>query len=194
MQTQKGTIVPKHAHVTSNPASLPQRVVNKPVTLPFVITNMNARQSGEVASFIVVSQDAGEAVFNAAATATLSALRKAQIEADLPVAAKMQDALGASGKMTALLTANYVQSAEVDGTPMVVDTEAGPAHVWGEQYHLTPLSITLEAAPATSIADLKLANSRSDGILTLDGRRDVARFGGRAASGATEIKYEVIDL
>jgi hypothetical protein len=155
---------------------------------------MNARSSGEVASFIVVSQDAGEAVFNAAATATLSALRKAQIEADLPVAVKMQDALGTAGKMTALLTMNYVQSAEADGTPMVVDTDNGPAFVWGEQYQLTPLSITLEAAEAVSIADLKLANSRSDGLLTLDQRREIGRFGGRTASGATQLKYETLDI
>jgi hypothetical protein len=193
-QTVRGTPVPPNAVIAKLDALPARKANNTAASFKFTVVNMNARSNGQVASFLLVSEDQPGVVFNAQAAPMLKALQAAQFDAEYPqIAQKFTDVIGTSGSMRALLTHNWVQSAEADGTPMTVATDEGEAYVWGAQYQLTPTHITLDVSEARSVKDLNLiSNARSDGVLLLDQRRDINRFGGRGDAG--DLKMEIFDL
>jgi hypothetical protein len=184
-----GTPVPENSVYGSN---LPA-VANQLVKMLIAIKNVNARDGKRGTSFLAVSPDAPNAVFNLDFQATMRTVRNAQAETDQPVAQTPGDLIGVYGEMTGLLSINYVEQEDADGKAMRVEEDGEIYTVYGRQFQVTPTKFTVaDSGKAASLKDLNLdlANSRSGNILTLAQRPAISRIGGRGNASALEVTEE----
>jgi hypothetical protein len=165
-------------------------VANQPVKMPVAIKNVNARDGKRGTSFLAVSPDAPNAVFNLDYQATMRAVRSAQAESDQPVAHTPGDFIGVYGEMTGLLTINYVEQADTDGKIMQVEIDGETYPVYGRQFQVTPTKFAVaDPGKAATLKDLNLnlTNARGGNILTLAQRPAISRVGGRGSATELEV-------
>jgi hypothetical protein len=185
-----GTPVPENAVWRELPV-----IANHAVKMPVAIKNVNARDGKRGTSFLAVSPDAPNAVFNLDYQATVRSVRTAQIEAEQPVAQTPGDFIGVYGELTGLLTVNYVEQADTDGNVMCIEENGQIYKVYGRQFQVTPTKFEVaDPAKAASLKDLglNLSNARGGNILTLDQRPAISRVGGRGNATALAVTADFV--